>query len=62
MYINIPLLYTSIRTHVTVVLFSCHSSQNNHFAILYEPMHEKTNNLVSDQVRHKPACTVTEAD
>ena len=27
---------------------------------LYEPVHEKTNNLDSDQVLHKPACTVTE--
>ena len=26
-----------------------------------EPVHEKTNNLGSDQVRHKPVCTVTEA-
>ena len=26
----------------------------------YEPMREKTNNLGSDQVRHKPGCTVTE--
>ena len=25
-----------------------------------EPRHEKTNILVSDQVRHKPGCTVTE--
>ena len=25
-----------------------------------EPVHEKTNNLGSDQVRHKPACTVTD--
>ena len=25
-----------------------------------EPVREKTNNLRSDQVRHKPACTVTE--
>ena len=25
-----------------------------------EPVHEKTNNLGSDQVRHKPGCTVTE--
>ena len=28
--------------------------------IIYEPVREKTNNLGSDQVRHKPACTVTE--
>ena len=25
-----------------------------------EPRHEKTNVLVSDQVRHKPGCTATE--
>ena len=25
-----------------------------------EPVHEKTNNLGSHQVRHKPACTFTE--
>ena len=29
--------------------------------VMYEPVREKTNNLGSDQVRHKPACTVTEA-
>ena len=27
---------------------------------IYEPVCEKTNNLVSDQVRHKPGCTVIE--
>ena len=26
----------------------------------FEPCHEKTNALVSDQVRHKPGCTATE--
>ena len=26
----------------------------------YEPVLEKTNNLGSDKVRHKPGCTVTE--
>ena len=26
----------------------------------FEPVREKTNNLGSDQVRHKPGCTVTE--
>ena len=25
-----------------------------------EPVHEKTNNLGSDLVQHKPGCTVTE--
>ena len=28
--------------------------------IIYEPPRGKTNNVVSDQVRHKPTCTVTE--
>ena len=26
----------------------------------YEPVREKTNDLGSDQVRHKPCCTITE--
>ena len=30
------------------------------FQLIYEPVHEKSNNLGSDQVRHKPGCTVTE--
>ena len=28
--------------------------------LLYEPSRGKTNNVVSEQVRHKPACTSTE--
>ena len=28
--------------------------------LLFEPVREKTNNMGSDQVRHKPGCTVTE--
>ena len=28
--------------------------------MLYVTVHEKTNNLGSDQVQHKPGCTVTE--
>ena len=31
------------------------------YNLTYEPVREKTNKLGSDQVRHKPACTVTEA-
>ena len=30
------------------------------FDLFYEPVREKTNNLGSDQVWHKPACTVSE--
>ena len=26
----------------------------------YEPVHEKTNNLGSDQVQHKPGCAITD--
>ena len=29
-------------------------------AFKFEPPRGKTNNVVSDQVRHKPTCTVTE--
>ena len=29
-------------------------------SIKYEPMREETNNLGSEQIRHKPACTATE--
>ena len=28
--------------------------------LIFEHVHEKTNNLGSDQVRHKPGCTVTQ--
>ena len=28
--------------------------------VSFEPVREKTNNLGSDQVQHKPTCTVTE--
>ena len=31
------------------------------YDLTFEPMHEKTNNAVSKQVRHKSGCTVTEA-
>ena len=33
---------------------------NNQLKILYEPSRGKTNNVVSEQVRHYPACTSTE--
>ena len=29
-------------------------------ALIYEPSRGKTNNVASEQVRHKPTCTVTE--
>ena len=33
---------------------------NYHYIRIIEPPHGKTNNVVSEQVRHKPTCTVTE--
>ena len=30
-----------------------------HLLLIYEPPRGKTNNVVSEQVRHKPTCTVT---
>ena len=36
-------------------------SQSNKFSkLLLEPPREKTNNVVSEQVRHKPTCTSIE--
>ena len=29
-------------------------------SVLYEPPYENTNNVVSEQVQHKPSCTSTE--
>ena len=38
------------------------ASNNKHERIenIFEPVHEKTNNLGSNQVPHKPGCTVTQ--
>ena len=37
---------------------SCESGWTGNY--LHESPREKTNNVVSEQVRHKPACTITE--
>ena len=34
--------------------------QTDRYGEIFEPVHEKANNLGSDQVRHEPGCTVTE--
>ena len=34
--------------------------QQQNLAIINEPSRGKTNNVVSEQVRHKPTCTVIE--
>ena len=36
------------------------SKSSTFLSSIFEPPRGKTNNVVSDQVRHKPACTVTE--
>ena len=38
-------------TSVTIILIT---------TLIIEPHHEKTNNVVSEQVRHNPKCTNTE--
>ena len=53
--------------YTLVILFITKYENENHlmidlsYTMLNEPPREKTNNVVSDQVRHKPTCTVTEA-
>ena len=32
----------------------------NYNSLLFEPRHEKTNNVISEQVHHQPICTSTE--
>ena len=41
--------------------YTFHGSNDTSKSSRYdEPRHETTNNVVSEQVRHTPACTVTE--
>ena len=35
--------------------------EHHQIVLQFEPVHEKTNNLGSDHVRHKQGCTVTES-
>ena len=37
-----------------------HTSTSVMQSFVIEPLHKKTNNSGTDQVLHKPACTVTE--
>ena len=41
------------------VKFNCFSSWT-FFSLIFEPPRGKTNNVVSEQVQHKPACAATE--
>ena len=52
LHTNFEVSYYSLPVGRMVALWLLH--HNN------EPSCEKTNNVVSDQVRHKPACTITE--
>ena len=42
------------------VLGKSRDCYNKIVQIRYEPLRGKTNNVVSEQVRHKPGCTSTE--
>ena len=52
--------------HIAKVIFmySTHTglldTQSDYLKGVFEPRHEKTNIVVSEQVRHKPSCTSTE--
>ena len=48
-----------LKLHLILVKFEFHLYRNIN-SIKLEPHHEKTNNVVSEQVRHKPNCTSTE--
>ena len=45
---------------VTLKCVNILNLRSGNFRLMYEPVCEKTNNLGSDQVQHKPGCTVTE--
>ena len=52
----VPLMIKEWRIHV---FFLRSSAVRKH--IIIEPPRGKTNNVVFEQIRHKPACTATEA-
>ena len=47
-------------TFIRLVNFAVPQEDNNNLPQSFEHVHEKTNNLGSDQVQHKLGCTVTE--
>ena len=55
-----PSCIISIRYNNIVIMYLATISLNVVFYIKYEPHHEKTNNVVFEQVQHKPSCTCTE--
>ena len=58
---NLPISFHMRKTFALPrMLYSLEISKLRHSDTVYEPRHEKTNALVSDQVRHKPGCAVTE--
>ena len=48
------------RLHVLTAIITVRPLKYLILCFISEPVFEKTNNLESDQVRHKPACTVIE--
>ena len=53
--------FASLSVSASTAIARCISGGRRTFLLkLNEPVREKTNNLGSDQVRHKPACTSTE--
>ena len=56
----VALQYTSVQIQISIFRPLHKNMKTSHTQISCEPVREKTNNLGSDQVRHKPGCTVTE--
>ena len=64
-YENANLMFLYRKYELYVGLYELRNNKiriyNLRSASTYAPPHGKTNNVVSEQVRHKPAFTVTEA-
>ena len=71
LYFSLMALYNAVYFDVNLLLFLLFSlrclfdyvvSDVSIDGCLFEPSRGKTNNVVSEQVRHKPGCTSTEDD
>ena len=59
MFVFIPLMFMSI-VSIGFCVWAIKNERSFEVGSLNEPPRGKTNNVVSEQVRHKPTCTVTE--
>ena len=57
---DVPCMAQTHDGHCSETIKNVISDAHNHSAQVFEPPRGKTNNVVSEQVRHKPTCTSTE--